>query len=163
MGKIGKDTWAILLVFAALSIALVATQIFGDHSLPKLSPAEKVANGIYDPDAVIYAGEEFDKEITNGTFLGQDSQGLRMLAYLAEGAKCFPDKVDIVRVRMRANTALGPLDSAPSLSDDQYNDLVRIKDAMMSLSEPRSGISQISAASFVPGGIEKVSPVETNC
>ncbi len=166
MGKIGKDTLAILLVLGILGFALVTSQIFGNHGEQKLSPEEKVAQGVYDPDAIIFAQKEIQDELANGTFLDVESEGLLYLAYMAEGAHCYPDKVDIVRALLLTNQAQSSLDNATVLTDEQVYNLDRVKTAMASSStqmSPPSYVGAVQAASISPGGTEKTSPVETIC
>ena len=133
--KSGRILWLVLLAaITALVISQVWVRVHG-NSVVQVKPEVKVAHGVYDPDAVLSAQHEIEQEIADGTFLNSDSKGLEYLAYLAEGALCFPDKVDLTRVRMLANQPLGLLESATILTDDQMNSLNRIKNAMSSLSQ----------------------------
>lgn len=162
-----KYTVMMALALVAIVVVLVGSQVLGNHSDPKISPEAKVAQGVYDPEATIFAQTEIEKELANVTLLNQDSKGLAYLAYLAEGALCFPDKVDSFKVRMLANAAQGPLDSVKDkdLTNEQIFNLNRVKTAIDATSHQAETAKSggITSASVSLDGNQKSSPVETSC
>lgn len=160
-----KLSAAMVVVLVTLAVVVGIDQVFGSHKQPESQPSLKVEQGIYDPDAVLFAQNEIQSELDKGTFLDRKSLGLSYLAYLAEGARCFPDRVDSFRVQMLLNQTQPVMEGALRLTEEQNKSLTRINLALGTEQPPSPyiGLGQVSAAAMNPDGTSKSSPVETSC
>ena len=109
----------------------------GEYSLPgELSDEEKlqrVRNGVYEPEIVVFATTGYANAIASGQFFAHGEDGLVFATYLVEGYASDPSKIECRRGRPPMDQIQGLLDgfgrSGGLLTEDQDALRLRIQKA----------------------------------